>query len=174
MLTFKGAMSQDALVEIGDVVRLTRHQRPEPEPQQIKKLFAIMVEMAQNILTYSSERQFMSELGRDVGIGMIMLLKRNEAFMLRCGNCVLNEQVEAIRQKCEYINTLDKDELRRYYTQELKKAAEPGSNRAGLGLIDIARRSGRPLDYAFHPVKDDCSFFTLSVTLNRKTVEASI
>ena len=33
----------------------------------------------------------------------------------------------------------------------------------GLGMIDIARKSGKKLDYKFDPVDDQFSFFSLNI-----------
>jgi hypothetical protein len=38
------------------------------------------------------------------------------------------------------------------------------TNNAGLGLISIARKSGKKLDYQFVPVDQDNSFFSFQAT----------
>ena len=43
-----------------------------------------------------------------------------------------------------------------------------GSKGAGLGLIDIAKRSKNPLVYDFHPMDEGQYFFSLSVHITRE------
>jgi len=38
----------------------------------------------------------------------------------------------------------------------------------GLGLIDIARRSGQKLQYKIREIDNDYSFFTLTVKISKK------
>lgn len=168
MLTFKGAMSQDTLVEIGDILRL-----PDTDidgahyTSTIKKLFAIMVEMAQNILFYSAERRYLPSQDKEVGIGMLVLMQSDSNYIVACGNRMSNRHVESIEQKCRYINQLDATQLRKYYTEQRRQSRPVDSSGAGLGLIDIARRSGNALQYSFHRIDDSESFFTLSVKLDK-------
>lgn len=167
MLSFKGAMSQDTLVEIGDLLRLPDTDVDgQSSSSTIKKLFAIVVEMAQNILFYSSERRYLPSLDREVGIGMLMLMQSEHEYVIACGNQMDNNRVLKVEEKCRHINGLGPDELRRFYSEQRKRENTESAG-AGLGLIDIARRSGKALDYSFHKIDETSSFFTLSVSLEK-------
>ena len=56
---------------------------------------------------------------------------------------------------------MDKQELKQYYKQQLKADVPPGSNSAGLGLIDMARKASRPLEYSIMKLDQAVCFFTL-------------
>ena len=56
---------------------------------------------------------------------------------------------------------MDKQELKQYYKQQLKADVPPGSNSAGLGLIDMARKASRPLEYSIMKLDEAVCFFTL-------------
>lgn len=167
ILTFKGAMSQDALVELGDLLALPDAESEIPPPSVVRKLFAILVEMAQNIFRYSSERTFIPAAQREVGIGLLVLKQTDATFMLAGANRMSHAHIAALTERCDHINALDPSQLRKHFNEERKRDREPGQAGAGLGLIDIARRSGHPLCYSIHPIDADEAFFTLTATVDR-------
>jgi len=167
-LTFKGAMSQHTLVELGDVLRLPETDRDCDDTSTVKKLFAIMVEMAQNILLYSSQRRFLPAQNREVGVGMLVLMQNDHRYVLSCSNRLARSEAARIEERCQHINRLSPEELRQLYRQERRKPRSDDQG-AGLGLIDIARRAGSPLQYAFHEIGEGEYFFTLSVAVAKVT-----
>jgi hypothetical protein len=73
-----------------------------------------------------------------------------------------------IREKIEGIRNLSKEELKLLYRERRRQAPEPGSKGAGLGLIEMARKAGKPIDYSFAPIDEDSSFFSLKVVVCRE------
>jgi hypothetical protein len=71
----------------------------------------------------------------------------------------------------ETINKLDKDGLKALHQEQMKKGKLSERGGAGLGFIDIARKSGRPLAYNFKPITDQTSFFILTTQIPRSKVE---
>jgi transposase-like protein len=64
------------------------------------------------------------------------------------------------------INGMDKDELKLYYQEVLNNGNVSDKGTAGLGMIDIARKSGNKLEYQFLPVNDTSSFFCLNIKID--------
>ena len=87
-------------------------------------------------------------------------------FQIMIGNYIVNESVAKLRNKIDHINSLSPEELRTQYQEQLAttKLSEKGG--AGLGFIDMARRSGQKLEYSFHPVSEQLSFFSLAVSIH--------
>lgn len=158
LVSFKGAISQEVLTEFGTMIRSSLSAETNT-----KKIFAVFVELAQNIVHYSAE--YKEHANGRAGIGIIILREKHDLFFLSSGNMVLNDRVEKIKAKCEKVNSMNKDELKAYY-QELIRGQRPtadGSKGAGLGIVDIARKCDSPIEYVFDPVDDKMSFMTLSV-----------
>jgi len=63
------------------------------------------------------------------------------------------------------VNALDSDELRGLYRMKLEKDPRTLKGTAGLGFIDIARKSKSKLDYEFIEMDDNTSFFCLKVVI---------
>ena len=51
------------------------------------------------------------------------------------------------------------------YKETLKSEPEGGARGAGIGLIEIARRSSRPIQFDFTEVDDRFAFFALEAEI---------
>jgi uncharacterized protein DUF6272 len=165
ILLFKGALSQNTLVRIGELIRLPAEE--EGEDTYSKRLFAIMVEMAQNILFYSQEREISPITGVNVGVGIVLVQQMPASYQIVCGNIVGEEQKERLQIQCAKINKMNQEELREYYGQQRREMVHENSKGAGLGLIDIARKTKTPLAYDFHALAGHEYFFSLAAHINR-------
>jgi hypothetical protein len=87
-------------------------------------------------------------------------------YRILTGNHIRTAHVEDLRNKIDKINAMTHDELRVYYRQQLSATELSDKGGAGLGMIDIARKSGHKIDYSFQPVTDTFSFFSLIVNIN--------
>jgi hypothetical protein len=61
---------------------------------------------------------------------------------------------------------MDKEGLREYYQTSLESSMISTKGTAGLGMIDIARKSGNKLDFEFLTINEETSFFCLNVTID--------
>ena len=67
------------------------------------------------------------------------------------------------------INKLNKDDLNALYKKQIREGSLSEKGGAGLGLIDIARKTGRQLEYQFLPLQDNTNhFFLLKVRIDSK------
>lgn len=67
IVSFKGRLSQEVLTEFGSMIRTSLSTE-----SKIKKIFAVFIELAQNMLHYSAERKSLED-GRETGVGIIMV-----------------------------------------------------------------------------------------------------
>ncbi|MBM9579662.1 SiaB family protein kinase [Leptospira sp. 201903070] len=162
IVSFKGRLSQEVLTEFGSMIRTSLSTE-----SKIKKIFAVFIELAQNMLHYSAERRALED-GREGGVGIIRVDEKSIGYNVSSGNLVLNEKIESLKIKCEKINSMSRDELKTYYQQQLRSDRPDDSKGAGVGLIDIARKSDGPLTYGISPVDDKHSFFTLSAYFTKE------
>lgn len=164
LVSFKGAISQEVLSEFGSMIRSSLSAETNT-----KKIFAVFIELAQNIVHYSSERQTMFGSASQVGIGIIILREKLDHFSLSAGNFISNDTVEKVKLKCEKVNSMNKDELKAYYQEQIKSPRKTESSKgAGLGLIDIARKADGPIECTIDPIDNSNSFLTLSVIFKKE------
>jgi hypothetical protein len=165
ILMFKGAMSQNTLIRIGELIKLPSEEMGDDNSG--KRLFAIMVEMAQNILYYSQERESFPATGANVGVGIVLVQQMSQSYEILCGNAVNAEQKERLETECAALNLMNQEQLREHYSIQRRKIVHEGSKGAGLGLIDIARKSKHPLVTNFFKQTEDRYFFSLSTCISR-------
>ena len=89
-----------------------------------------------------------------------------KGYRILTGNFIRTVEVPALEEKLAKINAMDPEELREYYREKLGTTELSDRGGAGLGFIDMARKSGQKLEYNFQPVKDGIHFFTFSVAIN--------
>ncbi|MEH0153935.1 SiaB family protein kinase [Limibacter armeniacum] len=163
LLAFNGMFTQEVLTLIGKTLQST------PNSQMIsKRLFAIVIEMAQNIHHYSAHKAYSEKDEKEVGTGVITIGSDDQYFHICSGNYIKKSEVPPLLERADYINELDKEELRDFYREVRKapqRANKPGAN---LGLIDMVRKSGNPVLIEIEEVDDDISFFILNVKINKE------
>jgi hypothetical protein len=158
LVSLKGALSQDVITEFGTMIKSSLSAETNT-----RKIFAVFIELAQNILHYSAERSD----NADDGVGIILLREVENLFYLSSGNLVVNDNGNKIHDKCEIVNSKTKEELKALYQQQIKDGRPEGSKGAGLGLIDIARKCDSPIDCIIDKIDDTNSFMTLTVSFKK-------
>jgi len=134
-----------------------------------QEVFSVFVEQMNNMLMYSTEKEQFNtpgELHSTAPKSTFILGTKGKAYFIQTGNMMKNEMVEKVRNKIDYLNSLNKQELRGYYKkQDRLDTDDPDSKGAGLGLIEIARRISSKIEYMFTPFDEGYSFFTMHVTI---------
>lgn len=159
-----GTISHSLLVEFGEMIK-SRLFQIEEERQVIKKVFAIFVELAQNLMNYSSAKVKIVNTDKYVGSGIILLRENADCYEVISGNLVRNSKIDMIRSKCEYINSLNKTELKEYYKAEKRKPLNKETLSAGIGLIDIVRKANNPIKFMANQKDENLSFMELSIKI---------
>lgn len=162
-LTFRGIMSQDVLSLIG----MSLKRRPDNEVIA-KRLFGIVVELAQNIYHYSASKQYSEKDKKEIGVGIVTIGEDQNYYIVNSGNLVRTENIAPITERCKYINGLDERELKLFKKQQLKLPQRPDKPGANIGLIELKRRSGNPLLYDTIAVDHDYTFLSLSVKIKKQ------
>lgn len=162
LVSFKGRLSQEVLTELGSMIRTSLSSE-----SKIKKIFAVFIELAQNMLHYSAERQMNEEM-KEAGVGILVVRENSIGYHVGSGNLVHNEKLEFLSERIQKINSMNKDELKSFYQQQLRSERPEDSKGAGVGLIDIARKSDGPLVFHFDSVDNKNSFFTISAFFTKE------
>lgn len=131
-----------------------------------RTVFHVMVECLQNISRHADEYE--PEQSLYSGKGLFMVSSTHEAYCVTTGNAILNEKIANLRNMLEEVNTLSLDELKSLYMRQMKEGRLSSKGGAGLGFIDIRRKTGEKFDYHFLPISDEISFFLLTTIIPRK------
>ena len=130
-----------------------------------KKVFHVMVECLQNISKHAENRN--SIVTSKDGRGIFMISKDDTEYNVTTGNVINNDKIPKLREILENINSLDQDGLKTLYKQQMREGRLSDRGGAGLGFIDIARKTGQKLIYSFLTINEKRSFFVLTSTISR-------
>lgn len=164
---FKGPISQGLVGEMGNLLK-QKMSMENVKKMAIMRVFGVVVENAQNILRYSAERivnHLFSGQGQELSVGIIAVGQEDGHFFVLSGNTVENAQIAPLRAHLDRLQTMSADELKTLYLEQRRKELLPGAKGAELGLIDMARKSSRPLAYEFEAINAEHAFFSLKIVI---------
>ena len=131
-----------------------------------KKVFHVMVECLQNISKHADAPGLENDIF--ASRGLFMVSKGENSYNVTTGNIVENDKIEELTSMLDHINSLDKDGLKALHKEQMQKGSLSEKGGAGLGFIDIARKTGNKLEYHLLPVDDLTHFFVLTSTITRE------
>ena len=88
----------------------------------------------------------------------------NESFFLS-GNPINNENILSLHQALTHLNSLNAQQLTVLYKHTLQHSSFSDKGGAGLGLIQIARKSSSKLHWTFLSIDNKSSIFLLKVSI---------
>ena len=137
------------------VISLTEKnlQTEEQSSKMKKKIFSIMIESIQNITRHQTKKT------NNVDLGLFIIKKSNDRYYITTGNSIEKSNIPTITKLLKNINVLNKDELKSYYKKILNEGELSEKGGAGVGFIDMARKSGNKLSYKFIDVNKTKSYF---------------
>ena len=153
---YRGRFNQ----EITDNILLLSENKLEKEEQSSKtkkRVYSILVECLQNITRHQDDT---GDASPD-SLGYFVLQKKLDKYYITTGNLIDKSNISYIEELIAKINRLEKEELKAYYKEILEEGHFSNKGGAGLGLIDMARKSGNKLQYYFRDVNQSFSYFYL-------------
>jgi len=130
-----------------------------------KRVFSIMVECLQNVTRHQTPDSVEIEDPNQAGIFVIQ--NKNQAYQITSGNVVEEEAIPHLQEMLQKINSLEKADLKAYYKQILEDGSISDKGGAGLGLIEMARKSGNKLFFDFKKISDILSYFYLHTAISK-------
>ena len=128
-----------------------------------KKVSFLIIECLQNVIRYEEKPKVVHQTNNHPGTFMVRNI--GNSFYITSTNRIKNEKIDGLKTKLKNINQLDEEELKKMKKHVLtdKKFSEKGG--AGLGLIEITRKSGHKLEYDFEYLNFYLSCFYLQIKL---------
>ena len=125
----------------------------------------MFVEQTQNIIHYSAEKTPPDESKAELSSGIIGVGYDTGHYYVLCGNMVKKEAVARLSEQLTKLQSMSKDELKRYYKEERRKESRPESKGAGLGFIELARKSVKPIEFDVKQIDNEFYFFSLKTVI---------
>lgn len=161
LLSYRGKVTDelfDALLELAEH-KLDQEQTTDKVK---RKVFKVLVESLQNVYHHFDDFPFSKEY-----FPVSFSLEKDKlTYSIHTGNHILINKVEELKTFIDEINKMDHKELQTFYRDRLGDGNFSKNGGAGLGIVDIIRKSGEKITYDFRPVNEDYSYFSLKVKVS--------
>lgn len=164
IVAFKGTVDSDVIADTLGLVETKLDNQMEPSVLR-KKLYNVLVECLQNLF-HHVESIPIENTNQVERLGAFALVKQANGYRFTTGNMVMTEHSQNLKTRIDKINGLSKQELKDYYKSVLNNQTFSAKGGGGLGLIDIARKTGNPIEYKFVPFDENYQFFNMDVLIN--------
>ncbi|TAJ15291.1 hypothetical protein DMA11_02485 [Marinilabiliaceae bacterium JC017] len=161
-LVYEGEVTQDITKTFTSLTEKNLAKTEESNSVQ-RKVFQVMVECLQNISKHADSICEEEEDRR----GIVMVSHGEESYNIITGNVIKNSKVPELQNILDLVNSLDKEGLSSLFKKQIKESRISEKGGAGLGLIDIAKKTGSKLTYEFKELNEQVSFFILTTSIKR-------
>lgn len=167
LLSFKGDITAELLTSILQIIE-SKMDNMQEEPKMKKKVYIVLVELLQNLYHHMDDPSLQAGSSSEASrTAIFMIGKEQNHYNVITGNYIKNDKVTGLKKKMDEINSLPPEELKEHYKKILNNGQMSDKGGGGLGMVDIARRTGKPLYYEFTPINDGYSFFTLNIVIEQ-------
>ena len=164
MLCFNGPISRSLIEEIGNALK-NYLQADHAQPNAAMDVFSVYIEMTQNIRHYAIAHDY-DELASSATV--VVARDDDKHYVVQAGNLVQKADGEALLARVNALAGMDKIALKAAFKTQLRQPrSESANSGAGLGLIDIARKSVQPLSATLTDVDDGRAFFSLRSVIQK-------
>ncbi len=128
-----------------------------------KKVYSVIVECLDNIYKHKITDS-LSVNGREI-LPYIILTWENDKYIIKTGNVVTNDNIQDLRDNLKQINLHDRIGLKSLYAEIVSKDIISDEDGAGLGLITIAMKTEKRINYEFNLINDQNSYFEMQIII---------
>lgn len=164
ILAFKGSITSELINDILEGVE-EKLKQADADSKLRKKIYNVLVESLQNLYHHIEVAHEGITEPLDPKFGILVVSRDNDIYKVITGNFIHSRRIKFLKEKIDKINSLSKDELKDMYKFILNHQKLSAKGGGGLGLVDIARKSGNKLEYQFFNYNNDYYFFDLTITV---------
>jgi len=163
-LAYEGEINHQIMKTFTSMAEGNMSKAEESEALQ-KKVYHVMVECLQNISKHAVHPEDEEDL--EYNRGIFLISRNNHVYNVTTGNVIKVDRISYLEELLSHINSLSKKQLDELYKKQLKEGHLSEKGGAGLGFIDIRRKTGSDLEYQFLPLSKTHSFFLFTSTIPR-------
>jgi hypothetical protein len=167
ILFYKGNVDSDIINHILDTVEDKMVEMNE-QPKLRKKVYNVLVESLQNLYHHVDRVPEDFEDQTSEKFGLLVVKKIKGGYKIITGNFVHAGNIEKLEEKIKRINRSSHEEIKELYKFILNHQRISAKGGGGLGLVDIARKTGNKLEYSFKEYNDKYSFFYLNILVTEE------
>lgn len=169
ILAYEGEVTQDVTKAFTALAE--RNMEKEATDAKVsKKVYHVMVECLQNIAKHADDGSANSSNSLKDGLvknGIFVVGRDEEGYYITSGNPIEKDNIPALREMIDHVNSLDQDGIKALYKEKIKASRLSETGGAGLGFIDMVKKTKNKLAYAFKEQEDGNFFFLLRSKVTR-------
>ncbi len=162
---YRGAFSEQFT---GTIIDISEGAAFRTDGSVNRKVSFLLVECFQNIIRHG-ENMTAQETHLDDGIFTFQM--NHQGFIINSINHILNNEIDQLKTWVDQVNSMDPKELKELYLRQLSNNEMSSKGGAGLGLIELARKSGQKLIYEFEEFRPPFAKFHQQVSFIQKENE---
>ena len=169
VLVYEGEVTQE-VTKAFTALAERNLEKNEEDGKVAKKVYHVMVECLQNIAKHADDTAANSSNSLQAGLvknGIFVVGKDKEQYFITSGNPINLENINSLQEMLDHINSLDKEGIKALYKEKIKASRLSETGGAGLGFIDMVKKTGNKLTYCFKQVDADNYFFLLRTMVTR-------
>ncbi|MBU2018269.1 MAG: hypothetical protein KJ941_01375 [Bacteroidetes bacterium] len=128
----------------------------------IKRTFLVVIEGLQNILRHG---HFLEDKPK---VGGCLVVENEGTIEVFCMNNIRANEKSNIELIIKEINNLSPEELKANYIDELSTGNMSERNGAGLGLMTIRLKAGKPIDCFFYNINEEWHGFAMVCAIDKE------
>lgn len=135
-----------------------------------KRILLVLIEALENIMKHS-ENPVNQEPDDSAFASIVSVLRRENNFVVTSSNMIKSSMIPFLRERIDHLNGLDRQGIKDFYKETITNGVFTNTGGAGLGLIEIAKISGKRIEYAFLQPNDHYSRFNLLITIEENSTQ---
>ena len=128
-----------------------------------KRVFNVIVELLQNICKHAEDSSIKE---KNVGLGVFILASDDVKYYVKTGNFAKTEEIDKVIKRINEFNNLSSDEIKTRYKELIKASRISDKGGAGLGMIDIIKKTKNKIDCKLEPPNGGYSYFIQQSTVD--------
>ncbi len=165
LLAYKGSITTELITNVLEVIE-SKLQDINTASTVKKKIYNVLVESLQNLFHHIDDLPEQIKDEFDARFGVLVVSKEEDFYRISTGNFVRSGKVKQLKDKINKINSLSREELKDMYKFVLNHQKLSAKGGGGLGLIDIAKKTGNKMEYSFLKYNSEFEFFNLNVFIS--------
>lgn len=136
-------------------------EKEKVEKKTKRRVYHAIVETMQNIQKHAEgfDENFFSN-------GLFMIGKIKHIYYIITVNKISTSKSEIVASAIDQVNNKSREELNEMYKKQLKDGKISEAGGAGLGLIDIARKTENKIEYMFLPININEEYFIFKAEID--------
>ncbi|WP_462252568.1 SiaB family protein kinase [Ekhidna sp.] len=174
-VVYLGNVTQSTIESITDMISEDLNTRHENR-RVTKRVYHVMMESLQNICKHADSQSDEESNSLEHGLvkkGIFLIGHDKKEYFITTGNNIEIKSAVTLRDILDNINSLDSDGIKQMYRDAMENSELGETGGAGLGFIDMAKKTGTKYEYYFEPDNETTCFFILTMRVPKDTSSES-